>query len=54
MREYDDWYGLVGNIVKYMVLNEIMDKDSADEYRKSLKKQDKNKYMQYLEYENSK
>ena len=54
MRTYDDGYGLVGNIVKYMVLNEIMDKGSADEYRKALKKQDKNKYMQYLEYEKSK
>lgn len=54
MRTYDDGYGIVGNIVKYMVLNDIMDKESAEEYRKALEKQDKDKYMQYLEYEKGK
>ena len=50
--EYDEGYGLIGNITKYIMLNEIMSKEEADKYREELQKEDKEKYKQYLKYEN--
>ena len=50
--EYDEGYGLIGNITKYIMLNEIMNKEESEEYREELQKEDKEKYEQYLKYEN--
>lgn len=45
----DGGYGLIGNIVTYTILNEIL-KDST-QYHEQLRKKDGKKYEEYLQYE---
>lgn len=45
----DGGYGLIGNIVTYTILNEIL-KEST-QYREQLWKKDGKKYEEYLQYE---
>lgn len=48
---YDSGYGLIGNLTKIILLNDIFSEEDSKEYRKKLKKEDPKKYEQFLEFE---
>lgn len=47
----DGGYGLVGNISKFLILNDFMNDEQSKEYREKLKKEDSETYEQYLNFE---
>ena len=47
---FDEGYGLIGNISTKMLLDQLTS-EKASEYRNELKKQDKTRYEQYIEWE---
>ena len=47
----DGGYGLIGNLGKWLLLNDILSEEDAMEYRAELEKNDSERYNQYLEWE---
>lgn len=48
---YDMGYGVVGNSATKFLLDHILTKEQAKDYREKLLKEDKKKYEEYLIYE---
>jgi hypothetical protein len=49
--KYDGGYGVNGNPSHYIVLNGLLNEEQSKIFREELEKEDKRKYLEYLEYE---
>ena len=49
--KYDNGYGINGNPSYYILLNDLLNEKQSRIIREELKKTDKDKYSEYLEYE---
>ncbi len=47
----DGGYGLIGNLSKWLLLNDMLSEEDALDYRAELEKNDSERYNQYLEWE---
>lgn len=47
---FDGGYGYVGNMATFITLQDLPT-EKAEEYRQTLKKENKEQYKEYLEYE---